>query len=505
MADENEKIRWASDPVDRDEKLLVGFSLGELVPQDHAIRSFDELMNEVDWSDWESVYEGTGQPPIHPKMVAGAILYGLVIGLRSSRELEDATEHRVDFQWYLSRRTIDYSTFLKFRKRFGGQLPKLSGQLAKIAQKRLGGQGKTLVIDGTMIRARSDRYKSNTAAQLAEKMAVLEVEISDLLAEIDTCDDNEELVEKVAQLQKELADQEAELTDLRRMKEKAELRDKKKTRKKPTRVPTGDPDSRILQNKDGGCAPNYQVTATVDADTGIIVDQEVLGENNEVDAIKTSVERCTELLGRPEELVADQGFGSGKNLKMLAEADIDAYIPQARETGNCKALRKDLTKPLPSDHIADLPTYGGFFSKEAFVYDSECDALYCPSGQQLSRLRSQVDVRGSGPVRVVEYQGKTCAACSLRSLCIRSKKAANRTVIIDEYASLRTEVAVRMRSDEGQAVYRRRAPAIETVFGHVKAVMNVRYFFYRGLEAVQREWDVVCCAYNVKKLLRATS
>ena len=31
-----------------------------------------------------------GQPPIHPRIVAGAILYGLTLSIRSSRKLEDA-------------------------------------------------------------------------------------------------------------------------------------------------------------------------------------------------------------------------------------------------------------------------------------------------------------------------------------------------------------------------------------------------------------------------------
>ena len=47
----------------------------------------------MDWSAWESRRAGillAGQPPIHPRIVAGAILYGLTLSIRSSRKLEDA-------------------------------------------------------------------------------------------------------------------------------------------------------------------------------------------------------------------------------------------------------------------------------------------------------------------------------------------------------------------------------------------------------------------------------
>ena len=56
-------------------------------------------------------YDGhRGQPPIHPMRLAGAILYGLMRGIRSSRELEDATRERLDFRWFLEGRTVDHSS-----------------------------------------------------------------------------------------------------------------------------------------------------------------------------------------------------------------------------------------------------------------------------------------------------------------------------------------------------------------------------------------------------------
>jgi transposase len=51
--------------------------------------------------------------------LAGAILYGLTVGVRTSRKLEDACRHRVDFMWLVEGRTIDHSTFAGFRKDFG--------------------------------------------------------------------------------------------------------------------------------------------------------------------------------------------------------------------------------------------------------------------------------------------------------------------------------------------------------------------------------------------------
>jgi hypothetical protein len=44
--------------------------------------------------------------------------------------------------------------------------------------------------------------------------------------------------------------------------------------KNPAQVPTSDPESRVMPNKEGGYAPNYTPTATTDSHRGFIVDAE---------------------------------------------------------------------------------------------------------------------------------------------------------------------------------------------------------------------------------------
>ena len=40
----------------------------------------------------------------------------------------------------------------------------------------------------------------------------------------------------------------------------------------------------------------------------------------------------------------------------------------------------------------------------------------------------------------------------------------------------------------------------EPVFGIIKAVMGFRSFLLRGCEAVHGEWNLVCMAWNIKRL-----
>jgi len=81
--------RWNEAPFPRDQILLFRETLGDRIATDHSVRLMAEILDELDWSSWEQHYVLVGgQPPIHPKIMAGAILYGLTHGIRSSRRLE---------------------------------------------------------------------------------------------------------------------------------------------------------------------------------------------------------------------------------------------------------------------------------------------------------------------------------------------------------------------------------------------------------------------------------
>jgi IS5 family transposase len=54
----------------------------------------------------------------------------------------------------------------------------------------------------------------------------------------------------------------------------------------------------------------------------------------------------------------------------------------------------------------------------------------------------------------------------------------------------------------GRARYGLRKQTVEPVFGIIKAVMGFRRFMLRGLAKVSMEWDLVCLAYNLKRLHR---
>lgn len=58
----------------------------------------------------------------------------------------------------------------------------------------------------------------------------------------------------------------------------------------------------------------------------------------------------------------------------------------------------------------------------------------------------------------------------------------------------------RLRTATGKALYAKRKSTIEPTFGVIKQVQGFRQFLLRGFEAVNGEWNLVCIAFNLKKL-----
>ncbi len=58
----------------------------------------------------------------------------------------------------------------------------------------------------------------------------------------------------------------------------------------------------------------------------------------------------------------------------------------------------------------------------------------------------------------------------------------------------------RLSTPAGKSVYAQRKSTVETVFGIIKEVMGFRQFHLRGREAAQGEWNLVCMAWNLKRI-----
>lgn len=508
-------MRFATPKAPRHQMVLYAQCLDEMIPEDAPVRVFAGLLDEVDWSAWEAAYVGFGQPPIHPRYVAGAILYGLMNNVRSLRELETAACKHLDFIWLLEGFTPDHSTFGQFRQRHSEGIQDLKRQIAKSL---LGARQRPLLellIDGTRLRADSDRHGARSAK-------IIEAIIAELDRRMEAMKRNDEAgalpqtqcfegmapdgdaSDRLAWVNKEIARLEQQREKFQKALEVAQARDARSQahdgrNAKPVRVPVTDPESQIAPNKEGGYAPNYTPVAAIDAETGAIIHDDVVDGSDEASAVVPAVEAAEAIAGqKPAAVLADGNFAAGEVLAALDAEEIEAYMPVGSASpAENPAQRPDPTQPVPEADLGRLPKHGRHFARAAFVYDTEADAYHCPMGHTMAPFKQGKNTSG---VQYTYYKCHDCSACPLAAQCIKGQ-APFRTITRDEFEPLREATAERMASQEGQAIYRKRAPGIEGVFAHLKSCMGIRRFTRRGLKNVRCEWSWICSAYNLKKLI----
>jgi hypothetical protein len=67
-------------------------------------------------------------------------------------------------------------------------------------------------------------------------------------------------------------------------------------------------------------------------------------------------------------------------------------------------------------------------------------------------------------------------------------------------ATRREPMGRRLRTKKGKAAYKLRSQTVEPVFGQIKAVLGLRGFLRRGIEAVRREWKLICACHTDETL-----
>ena len=510
-------LRWQKAPVPRDQLVLFSDCLEDRIAENHPVRLLDEILDRHDWSEWEAEYDGLhGQPAIHPSILCKTILYGLLRQIRSSRQIEYAVGHNIDFIWLVSGRSIDHTTISKFRTAHKDQLCQLYRHVCRQALDLGVAKLAEVCIDGSRVMGNANRSKTITAAK-AEKL--LEELDKQIVSAMEAIEQNDEIDEALGndcgdKLPPELADLQVRQAKLRELQDQLEEMDAARRQdgidpqKNPAQLSTTDPDARILPNKSGGYAPNYTPMAVTETENGFIVGADVLvGSVEHIEAVAMVDRLETDYGEAPEAVLGDAAYATGPNIADFEDRSIEFLAPLAGGDAGAEnpAIREDPTQPVAEDQLdkLSLNTRTKCFDKQAFIYDETKDMYYCPAGQELPYSYSErLKVQGQ-LIERRNYQCKACRGCPMASRCRPNPNARNgRRVRHDQYEAKRERHRQKMREAAIQERYTARLHYGETQFAFIKQWMNLRQFLLRGIDNVRQEWLWSCTAFNLSKLMR---
>lgn len=510
-------MRWAETPEPREQSVLFAHRLDDAIASNHVVRELDKLLGLIDWSFWEAAYHGAlGQPPIHPRVKAGVLLYGLMTRIRSSRALEDALQVRLDFRWLANGHTLDHTTLSEFRRKHPTQLRDvfikiclLARELGLLSLSKLG-------FDGTRVQANNRPSGTRTPEELRRLRDELRQKFQTLEQQANAEDARDEelfpppepqrLSRNDAQLRQRLEKLEQTLNSL-------DAAQNEHGAAVPQRIPCVDLDARIMPNKEGGFAPNYTPTATVDIDSGLIVHADVLNCINEDAALIPAVQQVQQdfsLTSSPA-VLADGLNATGANLATCEQMDVEIFSPgPAETTENNPASRTDLTQPVAEVDWPKLPVVtqnrGGKkfqqLDKTAFVYDANNNCYWCALGRPLPYKNTTSEKTRSGRRIRQRYQAlaESCTGCPLQTLCAGNSRQP-RMINREQYEAHRERQAHKMAQPEAKAVYKQRMPKGERPFAVIKDFFGLRQFLLRGLDHVRTEWLWAAISFNLLRIL----
>jgi transposase len=504
----------------REQLVLFAPTLESRIPEDHPVRLVDEVLSAYDWSEWEQRYHGgRGQPPIPPSVLAKAMLYGFIRRIRSSRQLEYALSHNIDFIWLVEGHSIDHTTLCQFRTRFQKELKHVYRHLCRMALAlgliRLADVG----LDGTRVLACNNRGKTLTAEKIQKLLDELEAQLGCALAEADSVDAADvqqglfESDQAPDQLPPHVADLQQRQTRLKDMLAQARSADQARKRegidpqKNPAQIPTTDPDSRVLPNKEGGYAPNYTPMAATDAHAGFIVSADVLASTAEQSLAVALVDDIAETCGqRPQALLGDGVYPTGENLQELDRRNVQlcSPLPAQHASPDNPAIREDPRVPVSAQAVDRLPINPQTkrFDKAAFVYVEAEDRYYCPQGRTLQYAETKSETRRGQTLSRRVYRSGDCSECPLLARCQLPSATHGRTVSRDAHEKRRQQHAAQMATPQARERYAKRFHTAEAPFAILKNVFGMRRFLLRGLEQVKTEWLWACTSFNLIKLVR---
>lgn len=373
-----------------DQAFLLPPALTDLIPADDPVQVVRQVVAELDLSAIHRAYEcARGRPPFHPEAMTGLLLYGACRGIYSSRKLAQACRENVAFMYLMSMDRPDFHTIAQFRRRFRDVLHDLFGQVLGLCRQaglvRLG----HVALDGTKVRANASKHKAMSYSRMLAKEQALGEEVRRWFDEAERQDAEEDEAygpdDDGYSLPPELRETQKRLETIRaakkRLEEEARAQAERDGKEPEETLPAEraqtnftDPDSRIMHTPDG-FQQCYNAQVAVDAESQVIVGQEVSRAPPDVQRLRPMLARITALNDRPpEQLSADAGYASEANFAALAQANVHAVI----------ALRRYRRDEPPDADPAPARSSGRWPHRNVMR-----ERLFNPAGKALYKLRKQ--------------------------------------------------------------------------------------------------------------------
>ncbi len=440
----------------REQGLLMPYDLSEWLPETHLARFVVDIVEKLDFNEVYRQYQGKGTIAYDPKLMLSLLVYGYSTGVFSSRKIETATYDSVAFRFIAGNQHPDHDTIAAFRKRFlreiGGWFKEILLIGKELGLVKLG----NIFIDGTKIQANASKHKAMSYEYMQKLEAQLESEIEKLLELADKQDEKEKDLQ--LEIPAELKLRKDRIERIKQAKEAVEARAaeryKREKEEYDKKVEKRDQDQAKTGKKPRGKAPQPPSAEPQASDQYNFTD--------------------------PESRIMKTSNGFNQCYNAQAAVNEDMVIVGAYSNAHA------------NDKEEFIPSVASVFAELGTIKTATAD-----SGYFSEKNVSVVTQQNIEPIIAVAREEHN----SFLKNYLNPPDAA--TPIDPAPTPTATEqMKQKLRSPEGKSIYKKRKQIVEPVFGIIKEILGFRRFLLRGEQQTNKEWSLVCMAYNLKRFFK---
>ena len=428
---------------DRMQVMMLPPCIDDWVPEDHPARFIAEIVDQLDLTGFYNKYGDRGARAYDPGMLLALLIYNYSTGVFSSRKIEKATYETVPSRFLTGNMHPDHDTIANFRKKFLPEIQECFKQVIVLAREMGLVQMGNIYIDGTKVKANASKHKAMSHKYLVALEAKLEQEIKQLLEMAKAADEQTKEID----IPEELKRREDRLASLKAakkiLKERAQERDEAKEAEYQEKLRVWKEKEKNKQRRGRKPEPPK--------DKGPQDKDQISFTDSESRIMKT----C-------------DGFQQCFNAQAAVTEDMLIVGQIVNNHGNDKGELLPTLDSIPKElgQIENVIADNGYLTVEGVEGCNERDVkAYVSLGREATASASPLEKQEESKERP------------------RFK-----------------EMQERLLTEEGKELYRRRKFKVEPVFGIIKEVVGFRRFSLRGEANVQKEWGLVCLAYNVKMM-----
>ena len=242
----------------------------------------------------------------------------------------------------------------------------------------------------------------------------------------------------------------------------------------------------------GQLKPAYNVQIAVE--NYFIIHGYVSNDRTDYNTLIPVLEKHQQVFGSIlEEVTADSGYCSEKNLLYLKEKGIESYIKlQDHEKRKTRAYAEDISK---------------YYNMKVEVFEDE-QFYICHDGRELRHIRTETKEQDGYTQTFEVYGCADCSGCEHKARCLYKYNAEkdvekNKVMKINEqWEELREKSHANIQSERGILKRQTRSIQTEGHFGDIKENENFRRFNYRSADKVYKEFMLYAIGRNINKYYR---